>query len=79
MKNHTVAVSSSEELILSDLERALITIRFECRQHENCDQCPLYDKGRGQCFIVGRDTYPEDWSLKCDDLLKENVVCVFKE
>ena len=79
MENHTVAVSSSEELNLSELERALVTIRLECRKHEHCGQCSLYDKRGGQCFITDSNTYPEDWSLKCDDLLEDSVVCVFKE
>ena len=48
---------------MTDLEKALILIRNECRKHECCTDCDLYSTDEKRCGIQEE---PECWKLKLD-------------
>lgn len=55
---------------MTDLEKALITIREECKGHDKCDSCPLRVPGNPcECMLVRRT--PSEWKLIVD----ENTSC----
>jgi len=56
-----------------ELEKALTTLREECRTHENCSGCPLVmDIGdTKECYLT--QYTPDRYRLKCDDPNRDKV------
>ena len=53
---------------MTDLEKALITIRGECKSHVNCEGCPLViddEPDMKECYLTHYT--PDRYVLKCDD------------
>lgn len=47
---------------MKKLIEALHVIQDECREHEECKNCPLYEYGAG-CKIKEKYRYPYDWKI----------------
>lgn len=54
------------------LEQALDIIRGECREHEDCDTCPLRSRGgNGHCSV--RANNPDKWILRKDNKYQDMI------
>lgn len=52
---------------MTELEKALITIREECKKHTKCDECPLREQNvydGEQCYMQNRA--PQNYALYRD-------------
>lgn len=50
---------------MTELEKALMVIRDECKKHEVCSECPLRTGNNSNVCKVN-DTTPEKWQLRIE-------------
>lgn len=57
---------------MTELEKALITIREECNKHSYCSDCPLrMMNNQSDCYV--RMHKPENYKLKCDNIEDDRI------